>query len=273
LVVFSFGMATRSSHTMKFLRQLDQLSALVESVGRPCWAAGITSAPLLGFDGFSLSPPFHLAVPHERAPHRFGHHVHRLRDVGPLDTTTAFDLPCLSATRTLIELAAIESPKRLTTALDSALRDGLTSEAFLHRRIVELRRPGRPGIARLLAVIEGQELSRGGHSFLEREFLELLGELDFPRPATQQVVGSRGTAMIRVDCRFRGCKVVVELLGYRFHRSTVQMQIDAERINRMQLDGFVVAQFTYADVTTRSTSMLSTLEELRPRILRASGRL
>ncbi|MBI4932617.1 MAG: hypothetical protein HY828_01990 [Actinobacteria bacterium] len=266
-------MASRTSHTLKFLRHLDQLTAVIESIGPPCWAGATTSAPLLGFDGYSLVAPFHLVVPNHRAPHRTGHAVHRLRDIGPLDTATAFGLPCLSATRTLIELSATESPKRLTTALDSALRDGLTSEAFLHRRIVDLRRSGRAGIARLLAVIEGQELSRGGHSFLEREFLELLGELDFPRPDTQQVVGSRGTAMIRVDCRFRGSKVVVELLGYRFHRSTAQMQVDAERINRMQLDGFVVAQFTYADVTTRSASMLATLAELRPRILRSAGTL
>lgn len=197
-VVVGFHMASRSNHTLKFLRHLDQLAEVIESIGPPCWAGAPTSAPLLGFDGYSLATPFHLVVPNHRAPHRNGHAVHRLRDVGPLDTTTAFDLPCLSATRTLIELSATESPKRLTVALDSALRDGLTSEAFLHRRIVELRRSGRPGITRLLAVIEGQELSRGGHSFLEREFLELLGELDFPRPDTQQVVGSRGTAMIRV---------------------------------------------------------------------------
>jgi very-short-patch-repair endonuclease len=266
-------MASRSIHTLKFLRHLDDLAELVASIGPPCWAGGLTSAPLLGFDGYTLTPPFHLAVPNQRAPHRVGHHVHRLRDLSAIDTASAFDLPCLSATRCLIELATTETPKRLTTALDSALRDGLTTEAFLHRRIVELRRPGRAGIGRLLAVIEGQELSRGGHSFLEREFLELLGELNFPRPGTQQVVGSRGTSMIRVDCRFPASKVVVELLGYRFHRSTAQMQVDAERINRMQLDGFVVAQFTYTDVTTRSTSMLTTLEELRPRILRTAGRL
>ncbi len=214
-----------------------------------------------------LKPPFHLAVSQSvGAPHRVGHYVHRLRDITAIDTTTAFDLPCLSATRALIDLASTETPRRLTVALDSALRDGITTEDFLHRRIVELRRPGRQGIGRLLAVIDGVELARGGHSYLERAFLELLGELGFPRPDTQRVVGSRGTTTIRVDCLFPGTKVVVELLGYRFHRSTMQMQVDVERINRMQLDGYVVAQFSYADVTTRSPTMLATLDELRPRL-------
>ena len=46
----------------------------------------------------------------------------------------------------------------------------------------------------------------------------------------------------------------------------MQMQVDAERLNRLQLDGYVVAQFTYADVMTRSPTMLATLDELRPRL-------
>jgi very-short-patch-repair endonuclease len=259
-------MNSRSPHALKFLRTLDQLREVIESIGSPCWVSAPTCGSLLGFDGFVLKAPFHLAVPNPRAPHRVGHHVHRLRDITALDTTTMFDLPCLSATRALIELAAIETPKRLTTALDSAIRDGLATEDFLHRRIVELRRPGRPGIGRLLAVIDGAELSRGGHSFLERAFLDLIGELDLPRPQTQRVVGRRGTTTIRVDCLFSAGRVVVELLGYRFHRSNAQMQIDSERINRMQLDGYLVAQFTYADVATRSRSMMATLDELRPRL-------
>lgn len=261
-----FRMASRSRHTLTFLRHLDRLHELVVSIGPPCWAAGVTSGALLEFDGYSLKPPFHLAVPNARAPHRIAHHVHRLRDVTALDTTVAFDVPCLSGTRALIELAASETPKRLTAALDSALRDGHTSEEFLLRRIAELRRPGRPGLQRLLTVLDGVELSRGGHSYLEREFLELLGAIGFPRPATQRVVGRRGRSTIRVDCLYPQAKVVIELLGYAFHRTPMQMQVDSERTTRMSLDGYVVAQFTYVDVVTRSPTMMTTLEEIRRRL-------
>ena len=51
------------------------------------------------------------------------------------------------------------------------------------------------------------------------------------------------------------------MLGYRHHRTKLQMQIDAERVNRLQLDGYVVMQFTYTDVVTRSTVMRETLAE------------
>ena len=42
-------------------------------------------------------------------------------------------------------------------ALDSAIRDGGTSEAFLPRRIIALRASGREGPGKLLAVLEGAE--------------------------------------------------------------------------------------------------------------------
>ena len=67
--------------------------------------------------------------------------------------------------------------------LDSFLRDRLTSDDFLHRRIAALRGKGVHGIPKLLAVIEGGEIPRGGQSFLEREFLRCLAAAGIPRPA------------------------------------------------------------------------------------------
>lgn len=60
--------------------------------------------------------------------------------------------------------------------------------------------------------------------------------------------------------------MVIELLGYAFHRTPMQMQADSERTTRMSLDGYVVVQFTYVDVVTRAPTMLATLEELRRRL-------
>ncbi|MDO8362598.1 MAG: hypothetical protein Q7V88_06860 [Actinomycetota bacterium] len=45
----------------------------------------------------------------------------------------------------------------------------------------------------------------------------------------------------------------------------MQMQRDAERLNRMQLDGLLAMQFTYQDVVTRSPVMLATLGDSVPR--------
>jgi very-short-patch-repair endonuclease len=243
------------------LDQLRSLEKLVHTTDGKCWVSGPTAAALHGFDGYTLRPPFHLVVTRGRSLYRVGHVTHRLRDLDRLDCSVVHDIPVLSPTRTLIELAATEPTERLTIAVDSALRDLGTTEDFLHRRIVELRRKGRAGPAALLAVLAGQEALRGGHSWLERAFLALCAESGLPRPLTQQVVGTRGQRLIRVDCRFPDSDVVVELLGYSFHRSPMQLQADTERTNVMLLAGLRPLQFTYHDIVARPGDTIGTVLE------------
>lgn len=256
------GLRIGHNSPLQYLRLLEELGKVIQSIGAPCWAYGHTAAALKGFDGYELSRPFQFAVPYNRAPHRVDHVVHRIKTFNNLDFDNVYGIPCLSATRTLIELARTETPKQLTAALDSAIRDGLTTEDFLHRRMMELRARGRKGLDKLLQVMAGAELSRGGHSWLERTFLEMLGELGLPRPVTQKVMAQRRNKIVRVDCHFPGTNVIVELLGYEHHRTPMQMENDAERLNRLQLDGFAAMQFTYNHVVTRSAVMLDTLEEV-----------
>ncbi len=220
---------------------------------------GPTAAAVHPFDGYRLDLPFHVGVPRGRHVNRVGHVIHTIRDMERIDLEVRDGLPISSPTRTIIDLAAMATPKQLTIAIDGATRDGTTSDDFLHRRLVELRRRGRGGIGTLLAALQGIEVQRGGQSWLERAFLELLADRRMPRPDTQRVLAKRGTKLIRVDCTFPGTNIVVELLGYAFHRTLMQMQSDAERMNRLQFAGFVVMQFTYLDVVGASPLMLDTI--------------
>ena len=142
----------------------------------------------------------------------------------------------------------MRNAEQLAAALDSALRDGLTSESMLHRRIVALRRQGRFGLPLLHEVLAGHEVTRGGQSWLEREYLRLIAAEGLPRPLTQQILSKAADQLVRVDCHFAGTNVVVELLGYRFHRSSGQMSHDAVRMNALIADGYHPVQFTYAHV-------------------------
>jgi hypothetical protein len=240
---------------------LAELAALLLDCGAGpdggAWASGPTAAALHGFDGFVLKTPFDVTVLRGRNIQRVRHHVHTTISLPLVDRAEVSGVPTTSATRTLIDLARHVGPKRLTAALDSALRDGLTAEHALHRRIVDLRASGRYGIPKLLEVMEGSEATRGGHSWLERRFLELCAEAGLPRPIAQQRLGQAGGRLIRVDCRFPATPVVVELLGYRWHRTAAQMARDSERINRLQLDGHVVLQYGYDTVVNHSAAMLT----------------
>ena len=191
----------------------DALANLIADIGEPCWLSGPTAAALHHFEGFRLSPPYHLVTTRQRNVRRIGVVVHTSEQLDPLDREAVGGFPVTAPARTLIDLSGIAPREALTAALDCALRDGLISEAFLHKRINALRGKGRYGIPNLLAVIEGVELTRGAHSWLEREVLRLLHAANVALPTTQQVLGRRGDRLIRVDFRFPGTPLVVEALG------------------------------------------------------------
>lgn len=241
--------------------RLAALAALLDSIGPPAWICGPTGAAILRFDGYSLRPPFHIAIPRGRHVNRIGHVIHTVTEFPPIDCETALDLPVFSPTRILIDLARSATDEELTAALEGALRDGLTTEDHVHRRISALRSPGRYGIPRLVRLMEQHELRGGTQSWLEREYLRLMADAGLPLPAPQQVVSKRRTSLIRVDFHFPGTPLIVEVLGYRWHRTALQMTIDAERLTRLALDGKVVAQFTYAHITKDPEYVIATTAE------------
>ncbi|MBA3287879.1 MAG: type IV toxin-antitoxin system AbiEi family antitoxin domain-containing protein [Acidimicrobiia bacterium] len=237
------------------------LRGLLLDIGEPCWASGPTAAALHGFDGFALRPPFHVSVLRDRAVTRTGHVIHRTTELPLIDRATVNGIPTTRGARTLIDLARTTDNNRLTTALDSGLRDGLFSEASLHERIVALRTSGRYGIPALLEVIQGCEITRGAHSWLEREFLRLVTTAGLPRPQCQEVLAARRDRLVRVDCRFAGTNIVVELLGYRFHRSPADLRRDTERASVLAIEGYTVLQFTYEHVVADPAWVLRCLGE------------
>ncbi|MFN8020258.1 MAG: hypothetical protein U0Q03_01915 [Acidimicrobiales bacterium] len=244
-----------------FAQRVRDLHELVADVGPPVWVADVTAGALLGFDDYELVPSSHLVVPRGRNVSRIGHVVHTALEIPLIDRAEVFGLPVTSATRTIVDLARTQSLERLTTAIDSATRDRLTSDDFLHRRLVELSGRGRPGASRLLQALRGIEITRGGHSWLERRFLQLCRDALLPAPLTQCIAGRRADRLIRVDCRFDGTPVVVELLGYAFHRTTAQMANDAERMNRMVIEGLCPVQFTYSQVVETPQQVIGAVSE------------
>lgn len=238
-----------------------RLAGVMLDVGEPVWAAGPTAAALARLDGFELREPFHVVITRDRRIRRVGTFIHQTQHLPPTDVTEVVGIPVVKVTRTLIDLARMVDRPTLTRALDSALRDRLTSEEALLRRLAKLegRGHGRLGIDHLLAVLEGVEIERGGQSFLERSFLLLLDEHGLPRPDTQVVLGRAGGSLVRVDCRFPGTSVVVELLGYRFHRTPAQLSRDAERMNDLLARGYRPYQFSYHHVINEPAIVVSTL--------------
>ena len=105
--------------------------------------------------------------------------VHTSAAFGALDRVTINGLRCTSATRTIIDLARARIPNvRLEAAIDSAVRSGATAPVVLATRLGELRGPGRWGAPRLDDLL----LDSGGHTQLERRFLQLMRKAGLPKP-------------------------------------------------------------------------------------------
>lgn len=109
---------------------------------------------LLHLDGVS-STAAHVTIA-DRGRHRKanGVVVHRSAALPRVDRAVVDRIPCTSATRTLIDLAAMLDDEPLEVAFESARRMGLTSPEYLarpHERLGGRGRAGSSRIARLLA--------------------------------------------------------------------------------------------------------------------------
>jgi len=242
------------------------LEASIAEIGGECWASGATAAALHGFDGYELRRPFHVTVMRGRNIERAGVRVHTTKEMPRIDRSVTNGIVLTSPARTVIELARSLDARRLTAALDSGLRDGGFNEDLLHRRIVALRSKGRYGIPLLLDVIAGLDATRGGESWLEREYLRITAAAGLPRPATQQVLTKALDKLVRVDFRYPGTNVVVEVLGYRFHRDPSQLRRDTERVSALVVDGYRPLQFTYEHLVESPQWVVETVRRLLAQI-------
>jgi len=236
-----------------------ELRALLLDIGGQVWASGSTAAALLGFDGFRLGAPFDVTVLRGRNIQRVGHHVHTTTALDLIDRATVDGVRCFSGARTLIDLARSSPIEELVVALDCGLRDGRFNEDLLHRRICALASKGRYGIPTLLDAINTFEHGRGGHSWLERRFLDVVDAAGLPRPLTQQVLTRAQDRLVRVDFRFTESNVVVEVLGYRYHRTPTQIERDVRRVNALIADGYRPYQYSYATVVNDAGTMVDDL--------------
>jgi hypothetical protein len=235
--------------------QHQQLTAGLFALGESSWVSHEAAAALHGLDRHR-SGAVEFTVLRSGRGHRVPFRVHTTGSLGPLDRVVVDGFRCVSATRTIIDLAHTRIPAiRLEAMIDSAVRLGLTAPLVLDKRLRELRGPGRWG-ARLL---DGLLVDSGGHSLLERRFLTLVREVGLPRPRTQVIHRRGGKTVARVDFLFDPFDVVVEVTGQKGHSSGRERTHDAQRRNELQDLGRKVYEYTWGDVTGRPAYVRTTL--------------
>ena len=125
-------------------------------LGEDALVSHVTAATLLHLDG-CRTIDLHVSVPWEvrRRLSDPPFEIHRVRTLLLQDRATVDQVPCTSATRTLIDCAAVVDDEALEVAFESARRMGLTSPRAFAQRAEALCGRGRPGstaVRKLLAV-------------------------------------------------------------------------------------------------------------------------
>jgi hypothetical protein len=224
-------------------------------LGERSWVSFEAAATLHGLDR-SRAHAVEFTIERPRRPAVLPFAVHTTKRLDPIDHVVVDGFRVTSATRTVFDLAlARVHPQRIEAAIDSAVRLQLSSPEVLSRRLEGLRGSGRWGCR----LVEEMIVDSGGHTYLERRFLELVREAGLPTPRKQVVFRADGQHVARVDFFFEAFNVVVEVSGQKGHASPAERARDAQRRNELQDLGVRVFEYTFDDVTKRSQMVRRTL--------------
>lgn len=184
--------------------------------------------------------------------------LHRPRLLAPVDRTVRRGIAVTSPARTLVDLAALASPRALRTVAEDAVRLELVDRASLNGALA--RHPGRRGIAQLRAIAaEFDASTTRTRSRLEMLYLLLCRERGLPIPLINDVI-----AGIEVDAVFPDYRVVVELDSFGYHGTWTARQRDHRRGARLSAAGWELLRFDWEQVTgDRDTVAVATIAALR----------
>ena len=223
-----------------------------------------SAAWLHGLGGFGPAP-FEVTVARPLPGGAFGPgRVHTTTYLPVDDRVTINGVRSLSAARTLLSLASLVPGEltidRVRGAVDEAVTIGLARDPWLWWRLEKLRRSGRNGVSVFEAILAERAGGQVTESWLERETLRVFRAAGLPPPVCQARIAARGSFVARVDFLYPGPKVVIEVSGYRFHRTKAQTIADAERRRALVLAGCIVLEYTYDDVVARPHAMVAEVE-------------
>ncbi len=215
----------------------------------------VTAGALWALDGLQAER-VDLWVPSRRAPRSPLVEVHR-GTVDAIDRRRVESIWVTSPARTLIDLAAVLEAEVLETALESALRRGLTTPGSIERRLMSLGGRGRRGTGQLRALIDDRGKGAALEFELEVRIWRLLRSAGL-RPVRQYSVRYDGRTY-RLDFAWPALRVAVEADGFDAHGGRGAFERDHARLAVLCAHGWRVVPVTWEQVTKRRAWVLDTI--------------
>jgi hypothetical protein len=226
-------------------------SAAVLACGEGALLNARSAGCLWGFRAWEPWAPDVLA-PTRAGRARPGISVHRCT-VEAVDIAEHRRIPVTSPARTIVDLAHYLT----VDELQWALREMQYLRLFDLDAVGEVlsRRPSR----KLQPLVDDLFVLRNG---FEADLLGLCDRYDVPRPAKPRKIEG-----VKVDFHWPGPKVIVETDGWWAHSTFNAFQQDRSNTNLLQLHGWLVLRFTFADVTKRPAQTARAIKRALGRVL------
>lgn len=169
--------------------------------------------------------------------------LHRCRS--PFMVLRVQGLPCTSALRTLVDLAATAPEGLLEEAVDRAVAQQLIRPGDLDLSSAEVI--GRAGAKRLRYSAAYEGLVGGPPpTVLESRFRRLMKHYGIALPEPQVHAGPDGR--YRIDYAFADILLALEAYGFAWHHTPEQLDHDLKRQNQLTSGGWTVLPYTYRQI-------------------------
>ncbi|MGH2992492.1 MAG: DUF559 domain-containing protein [Solirubrobacterales bacterium] len=189
-----------------------------------------------------------VTVPGRNCGSKGGIRIHRVTALDRRDVRMAGGIPVTTPARTLLDLAAVVSPRELEQALAEAESRSLARRSEL---LALLARAGpRPGIAVLRSLIEADVTPAMTRSEAEERLLTLVRAAELPPPELNVRIGRH-----EVDFLWREQRFVVEVDGFRYHSSRAAFERDRLRDAERGVEGFRVMRTTWRQIVRRPEAL------------------
>ena len=187
--------------------------------------------------------------------------LHRTDSLAACDLTRVSNIPVTTASRTLIDLGAVTSAPVVERALESALRQGLTSIWHLIGRLDELGKPGRRGVGTIRSVLRARDPRLvPTASELESMLSVLIGQSHLPAPERQFSLYDADGFIGRTDFAYPAHFLVLEAQSATWHLERPRWLSDMERRNRLMLLGWRVLEVPWVDIVRRPRKVIARIE-------------
>jgi very-short-patch-repair endonuclease len=225
------------------------LLAAVWAGGKRAVVSHRSAAALWGLPG-KRTEIMEITCPRWRRAQHEGLVVHESRALSDRDIGQADDTRVTTVERTIFDLAAVCSRFTVDMAIDSALRQELTTVDELYSMFRRVGRRGLKGTRLLRDLLADRDVDyTPTESEREQILLRVLREHGLPDPERQfSIYDNAGNFLARPDFVYRDLKIAMEYDSYQHHVGKDALVRDSRRRNAITAIGWLVLVATAEDL-------------------------